>query len=117
MQTGSRLPAAGLVGYSGSMDAGQGVGQRPSEGGVHGNLNRLSPDHGGKVAEGQWSGPVAWTGFFHNGGHHWPPCLCWELPETSDYFRLCSAKEKCLKGFVVIKHYIQGCVETPEAID
>lgn len=114
---GSRLPAAGLVGYSGSMDAGQGVGQRPSEGGMHGNLNRLSPDHGGKVAEGQWSGPVAWTGFFHNGGHHWPPCLCWELPETSDNFRLCSAKEKCLKGFVVIEHYIQGCVETPEAID
>lgn len=114
---GSRLPAVDHVVYSGSLDAGQGMGQRPSEGGMHGNLSRLSPDHRGKVAEGQWSGPVAWTGFFHNGRYHRPPCLCWELPETSDYFILCSAKEKCLKGFAVIKHYIQGCVETPEAID
>ena len=68
---GSRLPAVDHVVYSGSLDAGQGMGQRPSEGGMHGNLSRLSPDHGGKVAEGQWSGPVAWTGFFHNGSLTW----------------------------------------------
>lgn len=93
-------------------------GQRRSGHSIIGSRTGYHQEYG-RAAGGPQSGPLTWAGSFHNGRHLLPPLPSLGVARSLFLllYTVLTKKETWVKEFMVIKHYMQGCVWTCEVSD